>query len=79
MQIISGSKKTIDWMKLRISFLLAVRRLYRFEPKITTACVMGRRPVAFQKLNINNAIKSASGGERHGSNTKVDSATRMWT
>src|SRR5438034_10764473 len=42
-----------------ISFVLTRRRLYSFEPKITTACVMGRRPVAFQKLNINNAIKSA--------------------
>jgi len=28
-------------------------------PMITTACAIGSRPVTFQKLNINNAIKSA--------------------
>src|SRR5438105_1280518 len=33
--------------------------IYSSEPKITAACAIGSRPVAFQKLNINKAIRSA--------------------
>ena len=30
-----------------------------FEPQITRAWAIGSRPVAFQKLNMNNATRSA--------------------